>query len=234
MDGIRKEIEEVSASQASLNRDVAEVRDLLRRQPAPQTGQPSAPRDIVLSLTDAPTEGKPNAPVTLVEFTDYECSFCARHVKETYPQLKHDYIETGKVRYVFRNFPLESIHKQSFKAHEAATCAADQGKFWEMHDRLFASQPALTPPQLITYAQAVGLDAEKFQACFNADAHAAQIRKDISDGERAGVTGTPTFFLGSTTPNSPTLKVTNTLIVAKPYSAFKEAIDALLAAKPAS
>ena len=233
MDGIRKEIEKLNSGQTALHQDVNDVRDLLRRQPA-QPGQAAAPREIVLSLADAPVKGKPNAPVTLVEFTDYECGFCSRHVKETFPQIEHDYIETGKVKYVFRNFPLESIHKQSFKAHEAATCAAEQGKFWEMHGRLFANQTALTPPQLIGYAQALGLNAAQFQACFDADRHAAQIRKDISEGEKAGVTGTPTFFLGTTTPNSPTLKATTTLVGAKQYSAFKEAIDALLAAKPAS
>ena len=232
IDGIRKEIEKLNAGQTALQKDLGDVRDLLRRQPT--TAQAPAQREIVLSLADAPFKGNANAAVTLVEFTDYECGFCSRHVKETFPQIEHDYIETGKVKYVFRNFPLESIHKQSFKAHEAATCAADQGKFWEMHDRLFASQPALTPDQLIGYAQAVGLNAGQFQACFAADRHAAEIRRDISEGEKAGVTGTPTFFLGSTTPNSPTLKVTNTLVGAKPYSAFKEAIDALLAAKPAS
>jgi len=230
---LRKEIGALNAGQVAVGKDVGEIRDLLRRQPA-QGAAPAVPRDIVLSLGDAPFKGSANAPVTLVEFTDYECSFCARHVKETFPQLERDYVATGKVKYVFRNFPLESIHKQSFKAHEAATCAADQGKFWEMHDRLFASQPALTPDQLIGYAQAVGLNAGQFQACFSADRHAAEIRKDISEGEKAGVTGTPTFFLGATTPNSPTLKVTNTLVGAKQYSAFKEAIDALLAAKPAS
>ncbi len=231
LDGIRKEVETLNTGQTALRKDLGDVRDLLRRQPASPT---AAPREIVLSLADAPFKGSANAPVTLVEFTDYECSFCARHVKETFPQLARDYIETGKVKYVFRNFPLESIHKQSFKAHEASTCAADQGKFWEMHDRLFASQPALTPDQLIGYAQTLGLNAGQFQACFSADRHAAEIRKDISEGEKAGVTGTPTFFLGATTPNSPTLKVTNTLVGAKQYSSFKEAIDALLAAKPAS
>ena len=232
MDGIRREIEKLNAAQIALGKNVEEVREFLRRQP---TGQPAAPpREIVLSLNDAPFKGKANATVTLVEFTDYQCGFCARHVKETFPQLERDYISTGKLKYVFRNFPLESIHKQSFKAHEAAVCAAEQGKFWEMHDRLFASQAALAPPQLISYAQALGLDTGKFEACFNADAHAAEIRRDIADGQKAGVAGTPTFFLGATIPNSPTLEVTTTLVGAKDYSAFKEAIDALLTAKPAS
>ena len=232
MDGIRKEIEKLNAAQVALGKDMSEMRELLRRPPS---GQPTArPREIVLSVNGAPFKGNANAAVTLVEFTDYQCGFCARYVKETFPQLERDYIATGKLKYVFRNFPLEAIHKQSFKAHEAAVCAGEQGKFWEMHDRLFATPIALEPAQLISYAQALGLNPGKFEACFNADSHAAEIRRDISDGQKAGVTGTPTFFLGATTPNSPTLKVTTTLVGAKDYSAFKEAIDALLTAKPAS
>ena len=133
-----------------------------------------------------------------------------------------------------RNFPLESIHKQSFRAHEAATCAGEQDKFWEMHDRLFANQTALTPTQMLGYAQALGVNAGQFQSCFDAGLHVAQIRKDIAEGEKAGVTATPAFFLGVTTPNSQTLKVARTIKGAKPFSAFKEAIDALLAAPPPS
>ncbi len=231
---LRKEIETLNTGQVALSKDMGEVRDLLRRQPAAAAGQAAAPRDIVLMLDGAPFRGNANAPVTLVEFTDYECAFCARHVKETVPQIERDYVATGKVKYVFRNFPLESIHKQSFRAHEAATCAGEQGKFWEMHDRLFASPTALAPTDMPGHAQALGLNAGQFQTCFDAGLHVPQIRKDISEGEKAGVTGTPAFFLGITRPNSQTLKVAKTLVGAKPYSAFKEAIDALLASPPPS
>ena len=227
---LRKEIGALNAGQVALGKDVGEIRDLLRRQPT----QPAAPRDIVLTVSDAPFKGNANATVTLVEFTDYECGFCARHVKETFPQLERDYIATGKMKYVFRNFPLESIHKNAFKAHEAATCAGEQGKFWEMHDRLFVSQAALTPADITGYAQAIGLEMQRFQTCLTAGVHAGQIRKDIAEGEKAGVTGTPAFFLGITTPNSPTLKVTKTIVGAKAYAAFKEEIDALLATPPSS
>ena len=227
---LRKEIETLNSGQVALRKDLGEIRDLVRRLPS----QSAAPREIVLTLGDAPFKGNANATLTLVEFTDYECGFCARHVKETVPQLERDYIATGKLKYVFRSFPLESIHKQSFKAHEAATCAGEQGKFWEMHDRLFANQTALTPTQLVSHAQALGLNAGQFQACFDAGLHVQQIRKDMAEGEKAGVTATPAFFLGRTTPNSQTLKVAKTLRGAKPYAAFKEAIDALLATPPPS
>ena len=231
--GLRKEIETLNATQLALRKDMGEMRDLLRRQPT-AAAAPAVPRDIVLTIGDAQFKGNANATLTLVEFTDYQCPFCARHVKETVPQLDRDYIATGKLKYVFRNFPLESIHKLSFKAHEAAICAGEQGKFWEMHDRLFASQAALTPADITGYAQAMGLDIQKFQGCFNIGLHTDQIRKDIAEGQKAGVTATPVFFLGVTTPNSPTLKVAKTIVGAKAYSAFKEEIDALLAAPPSS
>jgi protein-disulfide isomerase len=226
---LRKEIGTLNAGQVAVGKDIGEIRDLLRRQPTQQVaGAPAVPQNITLSLGDAPFKGNANAKLTLVEFTDYQSGFCARHIKETYPQLERDYISTGKVKYVFHNFPLESIHAQSFKAHEAAACAAEQGKFWEMHDRLFANQTALAPAQIVDQARSLGLNIAQFQKCFDADTHAAEIRKDIAEGEKAGVTGTPTFFLGVTSANSPTLKVTTTLVGAKPYAAFKQAIDDLL------
>jgi protein-disulfide isomerase len=227
---LKKQIETLNSSQVAISKDMAEIRDLLRRQPT--TAGPAVPRDIVLTVGDAPFKGNANAALTLVEFTDYECGFCSRHVKDTFPQLERDYIATGKIKYVFRNFPLESIHKNAFKAHEAATCAGEQGKFWEMHDRLFANQTALAPTDIIGYAQTLGLDMQKFQGCFNVGLHTEQIRKDIAEGEKAGVTGTPTFFLGVTTPNSPTMKVSKTMVGAKAYTAFKEEIDALLKTAP--
>lgn len=229
---IRKEIQTLNAAQTALRQDIGDVRDLLRRQPV-AAGAP-AQRDIVLSVADAPFKGNPNAAVTLVEFTDYQCGFCSRYIKEAFPQIDHDYIQTGKLKYVFRNFPLESMHQQAFKAHEAAACAGDQGKFWQMHDLLFTKQSELSPPQLITYAQTLSLDRGKFQSCFDAGSHTAQIRRDIAEGEKAGVTGTPTFFVGTTSPNSPTLKVTRTIVGSKQYSAYKEAIDALLPGAPSS
>ena len=226
---LRKEIADLQTGQTALGKDMGEVRDLLRRQP----GAPQPSREIVLSVEGAPFKGNPNATVTLVEFTDYECGFCARHVKDTVPELEREYIATGKLKYVFRNFPLESIHKKAFKAHEAAVCAGEQNKFWEMHDRLFAHQSALTLADLPGHADALGLDPERFQSCLNLGRHAAQVRRDLAEGQKAGVTATPAFFLGLTTPNSSTLKVTRTLRGAKPYAAFKEAIDALLAAPAA-
>gem|GEM_PF-135245 len=228
LSALRNQIDALTKTHGETRKDLAEVRRLVERQPVVSPVQ----RDIALNVADAPQKGNPNAPVTLVEFTDYECGFCGRHVRETFPQLERDYIATGKLKYVFRNFPLESIHKNAFSAHRAAVCAGEQGKFWEMHDRLFSNQAALAPANLTAHAEAVGLDLARFQSCFNGNDDAGKVRRDIAEGQRAGVTSTPTFFLASTIPNTPTLKVSRTIRGAKPYAEFQQAIDALLTSQP--
>ena len=136
------------------------------------------------------------------------------------------------MKYVVREFPLESIHKFAFKASEAALCAGEQGKYFEMHDRLFANQQALAVEKLPDHAAAVGLDAAKFKTCLDSGKFAAQVRKDLVEGQKAGTTGTPTFFLALTDPNdAKTVKATVVLKGAQGYSAFKAAIDELLSKK---
>lgn len=145
------------------------------------------------------------------------------------PRIERDYIKTGKLKYVFRDFPLESIHKEAFKAHEAANCAGEQGKYWEMHALLFANQRALRLEDLPRHAGVLGLNLPTFERCLDSGKHAIEIRKDITDGVKAGVRGTPTFFLGFTEPNGSKVKALRMLRGAQPYSKFKEAIDSLLA-----
>lgn len=134
------------------------------------------------------------------------------------------------MKYVFVDFPLESIHKFAFKAAEAARCAGEQGKFWEMHDRLFANQKDLEPAK--PHAEAIGLDVPKFEGCLSAGKYAEAIRKDAAEGQKAGVTGTPLFFLAYTDPASSKVKTVARLSGAQPYAAFKTQIDQLLAEKP--
>ena len=128
------------------------------------------------------------------------------------------------------DFPLESIHKFAFKAAEAARCAAEQGKFWQMHDRLFTNQTALEPAK--PHAEAIGLDVAKFEGCLSAGKYAEAIRKDAAEGAKAGVTGTPAFFLAYTDPNSSKVKTEVRLTGAQPYAAFKAQIDKLLGEQP--
>ena len=147
------------------------------------------------------------------------------------PQIEKEYIATGKLKYVVRDFPLEAIHKDAFKAAEAAHCAGDQGQYWEMHTRLFANQRALGPKDLPQHAQAQGLDVPKFQQCLDSGKYAARIRKDLEDGQKAGITGTPGFLFGLTEPNDPKVKVLRVLKGAQPYASFKDTIDSLLSSQ---
>lgn len=130
---------------------------------------------------------------------------------------------------MIRDFPLESIHPQAFKAAEATHCANEQGKYWEMHDRLFANQKALGVKDLPQHAQALGLDEAKFQQCLDSGKYAARIRKDLTEGQKLGVTGTPGFFLGVTDPNGNEIKAVRQIKGAQPWAAFQGAIDSLLA-----
>ena len=140
----------------------------------------------------APFLGPAAAPVTIVEFSDFQCPFC-KQVVPTLTQVLSRYGE--KVKLVFRDFPIDSLHPQARKAAEAARCAQDQGKFWDYHDALFANASKLGPEQLKTYAQQVGLDLPSFERCLASGTHAAAVQKSVDEGMRLGVTGTPAFFI---------------------------------------
>ncbi|MCX7751256.1 MAG: DsbA family protein [Blastocatellia bacterium] len=185
------------------------------------------PSEIVLDIAGAPSKGAKDARLVIVEFSDYQCPFCARHVRETVPKIERAYVRTGKVRYVFRDFPLEAIHPQAFQAAEAARCAGEQGKFWEMHDRLFAHQNALQREDLIAHAEALGLNPRRFQQCLEGRRFAERVRRDLSEGQRAGVRGTPSFFVGFAEPGEK-VRVMRVLRGAQPYEAFQQTIEELL------
>jgi protein-disulfide isomerase len=210
-------------------RELQEIRKLLQAQ---QQGRPATPPPDALpaapvDVAKDPFKGSPIAKVAIVEFSDFQCPFCARYIRDTYPQVVKDYIDTGKIKYVWRDLPLESIHPNAFKAAEAAHCAGEQGRFWEMHDVLFANSTNLGADQLPKHAETVKLDAAPFQTCLASARYASSIRKDIEDAESLGVTGTPSFFIGTVQPNG-SVKVTKKLVGARGFAEFKTAIDSLL------
>lgn len=223
---LKRELEALKEGQARIEKQLQEIKSLLN---AILASRPTEPPEVTLGVGGAPWKGMETARVVLIEFSDYQCPFCARHVQETLPQLERDYIQTGKVRYVVRDFPLP-IHRQAFKAAEAARCAADQGKFWEMRAQLFQNQGALEIEALMQHAQVLALELPKFQHCLQEGRHAEAIRRDLEEGRRAGVRGTPTFFLGSLESDGTRVKVQKVIVGAQPYTAFKEAIESLLAA----
>lgn len=189
-------------------------------------GQAATP-NFDLELAGAATKGRADAPLVILEFSDFECPFCGRFSRGVYNQIQREYVDTGKVRYVFRHLPIERMHPKAMKAAEAAQCALAQGRFWEMHDRLFANQKALAPPNLIAYAQVLGLNLTTFEQCLGGRA-TVRVKQDLAEGLRAGITGTPAFFIGTVTKQGK-LKVLQKLIGAKPYATFKATLDSLVA-----
>ena len=224
---LRQEIEAVKAGQTAIQKDLLEIKNLLRSRAA---GQPVAPRDIVMDIADVPAKGPKDAKVVLIEFSDFQCPYCARFSRDTIPQVQTDYVETGKIKYVFADFPLEAIHPYAFKAAEAASCAGEQGEFWKMHDHLFANQTKLKPEDLIQYAEAIGLDKSKFQQCVDSQKRAPLIRKTMAQAGNAGVSSTPTLMVGLLQPNSSKVKVLRVLKGAQPFAAVKDALDNALTA----
>jgi protein-disulfide isomerase len=151
-----------------------------------------APRYTVEMAPDDPVLGDPKAPVTVVEFSDFQCPFC-RQVMPTLKRLREAYGD--RVRIVWKDFPLTSIHPQAFKAAEAAQCAREQGKFWEYHDRLFENQQALDPDFLKKYAADTGLDSAKFNACLDTAKYAERVQAQMGVGNQLGVSSTPSLFV---------------------------------------
>ncbi len=173
--------------------------------------EPPAAVRVDMAITGAPVRGTPDAAVTVVEFSDFECPFC-KQAHGTVTKVMERY--AGKVRLVYRDLPLERIHPQARGAAEAARCAQDGGKFWEYHDLLFLRSPKLAPEDLKRYAKEVGLDAQKFDACVASGAHKESVQRDMEEGARLGITGTPAFFING-----------RLLTGAQPVEAFARIID---------
>jgi protein-disulfide isomerase len=181
--------------------------------------EPSGP--VAVPVDDAYSIGDPDAPVTIVEYTDYQCPFCLRHFQQTFPLLKANYIDTGQVRYVFKDLPLTSIHPQAFAAAEAARCAGEQEAYVAMHDVLFSKQEEWSGRSDATnlfsqYAAQLALDTARFDACLSNRQYEAAVTADLEEGIGFGVRGTPTFFING-----------HYLSGAQPYSVFEQIISSL-------
>jgi protein-disulfide isomerase len=223
---------------AALQDDVDEIKDTLaglQAAPAAPPGRPAAPAaapappattSMPVQTVGFPSLGRKDAPLTIVEFSDFQCPFCRRHFATTLPQIKANYVETGKVRYVLIDNPIPS-HRYAAQAAEAAHCAEDQGKYWEMHDYLFNNQNRIQPDNLPIFAKDLGLDAATFSACMADNRHESQIQAGSRLAAAAGARGTPSFVLGKTGADG---SVSGELIVgAKAYAMFKDRFDQLLA-----
>lgn len=226
---LNAEIEALKSDQQAMRREIAELKQLLQRP----RSNPRSFKPVDLSVDGSPYLGEQDAPVTLVEFVDYQCPYCQQYADEILPEVLKAYVDTGKLRYVVRELPIVRIHPQAFQAAEAARCSGAQGKYWEMHDVLFSNQNRFKREDLVDYAGRLGLDLARFSQCLEKGEEATVVREDLKAGRLAGVRGTPTFFLGLTQMDNPgMLKATRVIRGAQPFSTFQEAIDFLLGAGP--
>lgn len=157
--------------------------------------------------------GDPNAKVTIIEYGDFECPFCKRFFDETEPLLIKNYIETGKAKMIYRDFPLPG-HQHAMPSALAANCAKEQGKFWPFHNEIFKNQESLATLDYINLAEKLGLSTSNFKTCLENKKYLDQIQKEYNEAQSIGVNGTPTFFING-----------KQIVGAQPYNVFKQAIE---------
>ena len=224
---LQQQIDELKAGQQQILKELQEIKKIL--QSFQEAANQQTPPEITLPVSGEPFKGSPSARVAIIEYSDYQCPFCGEYSREVFPRLDSDYVKSGKIRYYFRDLPLPA-HPQALLAALASRCAGDQGKFWEMHERLFANQNALGPEALKQHAAAVGLDAARFNECLSSGKYRNAVARSLASAERMHIDGTPAFLVGIVDPNGEVVRVAQVMLGAKDYQEFKAALDGALAA----
>jgi protein-disulfide isomerase len=203
---------------------------LTREEQGQQASSLAGSIRAAITLGDDPIKGSSDAPVTMIEFSDFQCPFCKRFFDDTLPLIQRNYIDTDKVRFVYKDFPLDSIHPNARAAAVASECADEQAKFWIYHDRLFMGQgewagiPGNDAVGIFKqYASDLGLQVTEFNACLDAGKYADEVNSDLRDGVTYGVNGTPSFFIGNEKDGYVQVRG------AQPYSVFEQVINSELA-----
>ena len=211
----------------------SELNDAISKLESKIVSAPQAPsqplQPVKISLDNDPIRGDPNAPITIVEFSDFQCPFCARFHVQTLPLIIEEYIDAGKVNLVYRDFPIQSIHPNALPAAVAAECANEQGKYWEYHDILFEKQSGWSKLDSNTalstfsqYATDINLEQQQFDSCLGSGKYLEEVQGDLSDGRDYDITGTPGFFIGNEEIGF--VKING----AQPFDSFQRIIDAQL------
>lgn len=217
--------------------DTANTTDEEADAPAENESQPSAEQDddtvdvSNITFEDDPVLGSADAPVTVVEFSDYQCPYCRKFARQTFPKLKENYIDDGTVRFAYKDFPLRQYHPKAVPMARAASCAGDQGRYWDMHDKLYEAQQNLSgqrtarfsSDRIPEWAADIGLDMDAFTQCYNGSAYKIDVREDFRQGQDVGVSSTPTFLVYRTGADTGT-----TIVGAHSFSKFQSVINETL------
>lgn len=205
-------------------KELREIKQLLAR-PQVQAAPAQVPKSLKVKSDAIYVLGSSDAPLTMVEFTDYQCPFCGRFETTTFPEIKKNYIDTGKLRLILRDLPLSDLHPYALKAAQSVHCAGDQDKFWEMKELVFKNQTRLDVESLSGYAKDIKLDAVAYNSCMDDGKHLKEIGAEAKYAQSLGITGTPTFILGKTAGDTVEGRV---IVGAQPYAVFAAAIDETL------
>jgi len=216
------------AAEPAAAADEAKELELLRSM-AKQVRSPVQTEDRVVEIGSHPMLGEPGAVLTLIEFSDLQCGFCRRHLNSTLPVLVERYVGTGRMRYVFFDFPVTERHPEAFGAAVAARCAAEQNAVQPMRERFYANPAQLQRDRLVGHAAAIGLDTAAFARCLDDEAKAEAVRQDLALGQSMGVRGTPTFLLGYANGDGGQVRILRRIVGAQPLDVFETAINAVLA-----
>jgi protein-disulfide isomerase len=200
--------------------ELRQIRELLEQQPKTAAPKEAGPKRAKLTLQPVQTIGNKDAPLTMVEFTDFQCPFCKQFYSSTFPDLKKNYIDTGKMRFYSRDLPLD-FHPDAMRAAQAGRCAAEQGQFWKMRDLMAANPDKLDLENLVADAGDLKLDVRAFRACVESQKTRNAVQTDVMEAMKTGAEGTPAFVVGKSTPDG----VDGELIVgAMPYDTFDQAL----------
>jgi protein-disulfide isomerase len=224
---LRKEVEALKAQQAAMQRDLSAIKTFLQALAQAQQPAETSLLNKTVQVDGVPAKGASVARVMMVEVSDYHCPFCRRFRQQTQPLIDTQYVQTGRIRYAFIDYPIAQLHPDAFRAHEAANCAGEQGKYWEMSAQLF-DQPARDVAALVTQAGKAGVNTEQFKSCLESGKYAAAVRDSISRMQTLGIDSTPTFLIGLTPPAGQPMKVLKVVKGAVPFEDFKAALESVL------
>lgn len=197
--------------------ELRNIRQLLEKQNNAAAPKPAGPTKATLNMTGAEMLGSKSAPLTMVEFTDYQCPFCQRFHTTVFGEIKKNYIDTGKVRFYSRDLPLDSMHPNAIRAAQAARCAGEQGQFWALRDIMGANPSQLDMESLVADAASLKMDTGKFRSCVESEKYKQAIQTDVLEAMKIGADGTPTFVIGKSTADGVDGEV---LVGAMPYEVF--------------
>jgi protein-disulfide isomerase len=233
---IKEFLEELQKSQQEMRIEFQEMKSLLSRLPLlpnmpnnPSNAmQPNNIKDVEFEIGDNPVFGNTNAKLVIVEFTDYECPFCSRYVKETYSQIVQEYVDKGILLYTVIDQPLP-IHPKAEKAAQAAHCAFDQGKYWEIHKMMMTQQDSLG--DLSFYAKSLDMNIAEFEDCLKTDKYKETVNKNMALARKLGINGVPGFVIGVVDAQTPgSVKGISSVLGAQPFSSFQKEVETAISA----